>query len=95
MQQRSADLSGGSRQVAGAVGVDRVSLGLLGLGAVDIGPGGAVDARLRPLARKERVHSRRVGDVQLGQVDQHELVPRALSDAAHVVTEHSGRAGHQ
>ena len=66
VQQRRADLGGRPREVAGAVGVDRVGLGLLGLGTVDIGPGGAVDGGLGPLAREERVHGRQVGDVQLG-----------------------------
>ncbi len=72
-------------EVAGAVGVDRMGLLALALRAVHVGPGGAVDDRLRAPALlhgvEQPLHRDGVGDVELRQVHEHELVPGALAGA--------------
>jgi hypothetical protein len=67
---------------------------------VDVGPGRAVDDAVEPTrARRQLAEQRRdgrlVGDVELGEVDQHELMAAALPRARHVVAEHSLSAGDQ
>ncbi len=82
MQQRSPRLRCGAREVASALRVDRAGEIRLGLGAVDVGPRRAVDARLGCSRSKNALDGRLVGDVELGQIDQHQLVPRALAPPA-------------
>src|SRR6195256_5284535 len=44
---------------------------------------------------EQRLDGRGVGDVDLGQVDEHELVAGALAGARDVVPEHPGGACHE
>jgi hypothetical protein len=98
VHQRDVNLGGRAREVAGAVGIDRVRLALVLLSAVDVGPGGAVDhpiqrVWLRAQAPQQLPDRTGIGDVDLGQVDPDELMPGARARAQDVVAEHSLRAG--
>ena len=54
VEHRQARLARRPRQQAGALGVDREGLLAVALGAVDVGPGGAVDQRVGRGARERR-----------------------------------------
>ena len=62
------------RDVAGAVAVDRGRRRLLGLGAVDVGPGRAVDDRVGARVADRGADGLRVGDVEVGAGERDDVV---------------------
>ena len=75
MQQRHPGRGRGSGEVAGAVGVDHACLCRVALGPVDIGPGGAVEDRIGPDGGEGALNGGRLGYIELGARQSHELVP--------------------
>jgi hypothetical protein len=92
MHERHTRRGGRAREVAGAVGVDGVRLLTMGLRAVDVGPGGAVERRAGANALEGLPDGGSIGDVELGTSQPHQLVAGALARAQHVGAEHPGGA---
>jgi hypothetical protein len=89
------DLARRRSDVAGAFAVDREG-GLLGLlGAVDVGPGGAVDDDVGPLEVELALERAGVGDVELGPAVADDVVAGVAGGEHHVATEHPGRPSHE
>ena len=74
---------------AGAVDRHRRLLGLLG--AVDVGPGGAVDDDVGPLEVELLLDRGGVGDVQLGAAEADHVVAGVAGGEHHVAAEHPRR----
>jgi hypothetical protein len=71
-----AGLGRRARDVAGALAVHRGRRGLGRLGAVDVGPRGAVDHRARLRRRDDAAHVVGVRDVELGAGEGDDVVPQ-------------------
>ena len=63
--------------------------GLVGLGAVDVGPGGAVDHRVGLASRDGGAHGVGVGDVEVGPGEGDDLVAGARCGRHDVAAEHA------
>jgi hypothetical protein len=75
--------SGGVGDVPRSGSVDSRGGRLIGLGAVDVGPGGAVDDRLGPRGVDGGAHGVGVGDVEVGPGERHHfVVPCGRHDVA-------------
>ena len=95
LHELGADPARRARKVPGSGPVDGERRGLLVLGALDVGPGGAVDDRLRPLAGDRGVHGERVADVELGAGEADALVPPLPREGDDVAAEHPAGTGDQ
>ena len=84
----------GGEQGRGLV-VDPHRAGLVVLGAVDVGEGGAVDDRVRPVAATTPVDRGRIGDVERGVGQRHDLVAAGVAGGGHLPPEHPGSPGDQ
>ena len=95
VDDRGADQGGGRGDVARPLAVDprRLLLGLLG--AVDVGPGGAIDDDVGTLALDLGADRRPVGDVELGVAIADHLVAGVARSEHHVATQHPGGAGYE
>ncbi len=78
--------------MAGGHAVDRQRRLLGLLGAVDVGPGGAVDHHVGPLELELGVNRRLVGDVEFGVAEADYVVAGVAGGEDDVAPEHSGRA---
>ena len=76
-------------EVARAGAVDGGRARLVGLGAVDVGPGGAVDHRVRARVADGAAHGVGVGDVQVGPGQGDDLVAGVPCGRHHVAAEHA------
>jgi hypothetical protein len=81
--------------VARAVAVDGGRRGLRRLGAVDVGPGGAVDDRARLGRRDDAAHVIGIGDVELGAGEGHDVVPKPGGGGDDGVPKHARASGDQ
>jgi hypothetical protein len=81
--------------VARGVAVDRGGGGLVGLGAVDVGPGRAVDHGVRGGGGDRRAHGGGVADVEVAAGERGDVVTRALGGGGHVMAQHARRTGHE
>ncbi len=84
---------GRPREVAGAGAVDGKRLLGRALGAVDVGPRGAIDDDVRPGATDRGVDGSAIGDVELGARQRHDVMPGGPRGAGEILAEHPGRAG--
>ena len=82
MHDARAGLGGRARDVARAFAVDGRRRGLGRLGAVDVGPRGAVDHRARLRRRDHAAHVVGIGDVELGAGEGDDVVPQPWLAAA-------------
>ena len=67
-----------------------IAVGLVGLGAVDVGPGGAVDDDVGADVADRLVDVGRIGDVELGARQRERLVVLRDAGVGHVEAEHPG-----
>ena len=81
----------GGREQLRAEPVDAGRLGLVLLGAVDVGPGGGVDDDV--VTGDRRRDRGGVGDVEVGARDRGHLGAAGGQDVDHVAAEHAARAG--
>ena len=63
------------------------------LGAVDVGPGGAVDHHVGPLGLDLGLRRRLVGNVELAVAEADHVVPGVAGGEHYVAPEHPGGAG--
>ena len=92
---RAPRLGGRARDVARAVAVDRGRGGLGRLGAVDVGPRGAVDHRARLGRRDDAAHVVGIGDVELGAGEGDDVVPQPGGGGGDGLPEHARASGDQ
>ncbi len=90
-----AVLGGGGGHVARPLAVDRHRRLLGLLGAVDVGPGGAVDDDVGPLELEFLHHRGGVGDVELGAAEADDVVAGVARGQHHIAAEHPRCAGDQ
>jgi hypothetical protein len=90
-----ADLGGGGGDVAGPGAVDGEGRLLGLLGAVDVGPGGAVDDHVGALEVELLLESGGVGDVELGAAEADHVVAGVAGSEHHVAPEHPRRPCNQ
>ena len=95
MHEQGAGLGRRGGDVARAVAVDGGRRGLLGLGAVDVGPGRAVDHGVGPGVEHRRAHGGGVGDVEIRPGEGHDLVAGVVRSCHHVAAEHARGARHK
>jgi len=95
VHERHAGRGRSTRQVPGAVGVDHACLCRLALGPVDVGPGGTVDGGIGLYSGEGALNGGRLGYIELGARQSHELMARALTRAHDVAAEHPRGAGHE
>ena len=88
-------LGGRARDIARAVAVDGGRGGLGRLGAVDVGPRGAVDHRARLGRRDDAAHVVGIGDVELGAGEGEDVVPQPGGGSGDGLPEHPRAAGDQ
>ena len=86
------DRGGRRGDVAGAGAVDGERLLLRFLGAVDVGPGGAVDDDVGALQVELLIDGVGVDDVQLGVAEADHVMPGVPGGEHHVAAEHPGGA---
>ena len=77
------------RQVSGALPVDPRGVGLVLLGAVDVGPGGAVDHRVGSRGVDRGADGVGIGDVEVAAGERDDVVPGALSGGDDVTAQHA------
>ena len=93
LDERRAHLAGSHRDVARPLAVHGCGLGLVSLGAVDVGPGREVEHRLWTAPGDALAHCADVGDVDV-EVDRGHLVPaREMLDQ--IPAEHARCPGDQ
>ena len=79
--------------VPGARAVDPGRVGLVLLGAVDVGPGRAVDDGVGPRGRDGGADGVGIGDVEVAAGETGDLVPRALRGGDDITAQHARSAG--
>ena len=79
----------------GGGAVEGGGLVLVGLGAVDVGPGGAVDDHVGPRRGDGRADGGRVADVELAPRERDDVVARVLCGGGDVVSQHARGAGQE
>ena len=75
--------------VAGGGAVDPRRARLVGLGAVDVGPGGAVDHRVGPRGLEGGADGIGIGDVEVAAGECDDVVARALGGGDDVTAQHA------
>ena len=95
MDDARAGLRGGAGDVAGAGAVGGHRTVEVALGAVDVGPGGAVDDRLGAEVLDDPQAALGVGDVEVGALAAGDVVAERGRPLADAVAEHPARARDQ
>src|SRR5262249_21749842 len=93
VDDRRAGGLGGGRDEPGPLAVDARRLLLMLLGAVDVGPGGAIDHDLGAQLGHRLGERGAVGDVEVSVVEPADAVTARLPGADDVASEHAARTG--